>query len=717
MLPLHYSIFFLTIFLYGVSGTESDITKFTVQMIGYSPKKNDDYVAVSRMAIPGYIVGFEPLANADRVHHMLLYGCTTPYADQFWEGMNTCGRGGSHILFAWARNAPNLDLPKGVSFSIGHENDGIKYFVLQVHYAQPFAGNVKDYSGVTLHISQKPTANLAAVMLFVSGQPIPPGQAQHQNNISCVYESPTDIHPFAFRTHTHAMGRVVSAYNKHNNIWAKIGARNPQWPQLFEEVHDPLTIKNGDIMAASCRFDSHDKTNWVPMGAMGTDEMCNFYMMFYWDSNKENPFPKGAVCGGEQGAFLDYPKEGFETLPPHPEWEHHAHQSSTPFGIIEEFALGKIGDVKIGQVAGLAFQSNGNLIVFHRADRVWNANTFDNYNILLDKTPIRDNVILVLDVSGREPKIVHALGKDKFYLPHGIYCDDDGYVYTTDVGSHTVAKWKFTGGDLDLIWQLGQNLMPGTDLKHFCKPASITREGDILYVADGYCNSRIVKITIDGKILNSFGLPGNGPTQFQLPHDIRVNSKKNLLVADRENGRVQELTTNGEYVQEWASSLFNNIYSVDVLGDYIFMIPGRMSLERQDIEVYAGRGGTGLIEFGFSGISRAFGAPHVLRVDPSGQSVYIGDIAEGKSVLWKFRIQKEGVVAHNAATVASTSPVLTSSSALPALLLIAIIVLGVSFVCVRKIRPSNGGFDRSGFKPVRTEENISFISDDDSDSE
>lgn len=57
---------------------------------------------------------------------------------------------------------------------MGHEQDGIKYFVLQVHYAQPFAGEVHDFSGVTMHISQKKPMNLAAVMLFVSGTPIPP---------------------------------------------------------------------------------------------------------------------------------------------------------------------------------------------------------------------------------------------------------------------------------------------------------------------------------------------------------------------------------------------------------------------------------------------------------------------------------------------------------------------------------------------------------------
>ncbi|PIO55393.1 copper type II ascorbate-dependent monooxygenase domain protein, partial [Teladorsagia circumcincta] len=161
---------------------------------------------------------------------------------------------------------PSLDLPNGVGFSIGHESDNIRYLVLQVHYAQPFAGDVKDFSGVTLHLTQKQPQNLAAVLLFVSGESIPPGRSQVQINVSCEYNQPTEMHPFAFRTHTHGMGRVVSAYYKHEGQWSKIGVRNPQWPQLFEMITTNPVIRKGDLMAATCRFDSHDKTKPVAMG-------------------------------------------------------------------------------------------------------------------------------------------------------------------------------------------------------------------------------------------------------------------------------------------------------------------------------------------------------------------------------------------------------------------------------------------------------------------
>ncbi|VDL72877.1 unnamed protein product [Nippostrongylus brasiliensis] len=594
--------------------------------------QNDDYVAVAREVTQGYIVAFEPLANADRVHHILLFGCTEPaYRSGFWKGGATCGAGVSHILYAWARNAPNLVLPRNVAFSVGHESDGIRYIVLQVHYAQPFAGDVKDYSGVTLQMTQKRPENLAAVLLFVSGEPIPPGKNQVQINVSCEYDQDIELHPFAFRTHTHAMGRVVSAYYKHDEHWTKIGARNPLWPQLFEMITTSPVIKKGDLMAATCRFDSHEKREMTPMGSMGSNEMCNFYMMFYWDAAKENPFPWGAACSGQERAvcadFYDY-----------------------PFGVIEDGAFTSVDGVKLGQVAGLSFMGD-NLIIFHRGGRAWDQNTFDEYNVLRDKTPINEDVILIVDFSGKQPRILRKLGRNKFYLPHGIYMDRDGFLYTTDVGSHTVAKWRIRGNgklsavsveslDLELVWESGKRFVPDGDKFHFCKPTGIVKTDEGVFVSDGYCNSKVVQLdTATGARKYEFGIPGNGPSQFNLPHDVVTTpTGGHLLVADRENGRVQELSTRGDFIMDWSSSVMSNIYSVDAHFEYVYMIPGRTGRESGGIRAFVGRAGTGLIEFSFSPTSRPFGQPHVIRVSPNGQNIYVGDIANGNPTLWKFRV-------------------------------------------------------------------------------
>ncbi|VDM56338.1 unnamed protein product [Angiostrongylus costaricensis] len=583
---------------------------------------------------------------------MLLYGCAEPALTRtFWKGYMTCGPGVAHILYAWAKNAPNLILPNDVAFSVGHAKDGIRYLILQVW---PFLLLFElDFSGLTLYMSQKMPRNLAAVLLFVSGEPIPPGLSQVQVNI--------ELHPFAFRTHTHAMGRVVSAYYKHNGMWNKIGSRNPQWPQLFEMIPTTPVIRKGDLLAATCRFDSHDKTQPVPMGSMGTNEMCNFYMMFYWDSANENPFPWGAICNGKE---YEYPKEGTELLPSNPDLEHHAHQSKVPFGVVEEGAFSSIGDVKLGQVVGLSFIHN-NVIIFHRANRVWDINTFDQNNVLVDKTPIKEDVILITSIEGNRTRIVKKLGRNKFYLPHGIHVDKQGFLYTTDVGAHTVAKWKINGEDLDLIWESGERLVPDNGPFHFCKPTAVVELNEDIFVSDGYCSNRVIQLDgATGRRKHEFGQPGDGPLQFNLPHDVvSMGTGGYLLVADRENGRVQELSTRGDFIMKWVSSLFTNIYSVDAHDEYIYMVPGRrdetnetrklnQGRRREEwkfgsikttcfqgpIHVYVSRANVGFVEYSFGPTSRSFEQPHVIRVSPDGHRIFVGDVAKGKSTLWVFRV-------------------------------------------------------------------------------
>ena len=50
------------------------------------------------------------------------------------SALSPCGSG-SHVVYAWALNAPELILPEGVGFRVGGPDSGIDWLVLQVHYA------------------------------------------------------------------------------------------------------------------------------------------------------------------------------------------------------------------------------------------------------------------------------------------------------------------------------------------------------------------------------------------------------------------------------------------------------------------------------------------------------------------------------------------------------------------------------------------------------
>jgi DNA-binding beta-propeller fold protein YncE len=71
-----------------------------------------------------------------------------------------------------------------------------------------------------------------------------------------------------------------------------------------------------------------------------------------------------------------------------------------------------------------------------------------------------------------------------------------------------------------------------------------------LFVSDGYGNSRIHKFDPGGEHMTSWGEPGTDPEQFSLPHNISMLGTDKVVVADRENFRLQVFTTDGEFVDQ-----------------------------------------------------------------------------------------------------------------------------------------------------------------------
>lgn len=71
-------------------------------------------------------------------------------------------------------------------------------------------------------------------------------------------------------------------------------------------------------------------------------------------------------------------------------------------------------------------------------------------------------------------------------------------------------------------------------------------ESDNIYVADGYTNSRVVKIAPDGTWLKWVGTHGSGQDQFNVVHSIAYANGK-LYVADRQNSRIQVYDTDLNY--------------------------------------------------------------------------------------------------------------------------------------------------------------------------
>jgi DNA-binding beta-propeller fold protein YncE len=153
--------------------------------------------------------------------------------------------------------------------------------------------------------------------------------------------------------------------------------------------------------------------------------------------------------------------------------------------------------------------------------------------------------VLCFDAGG---KYLRSWGDDLIQKAHGLRVDPDDNVWVTDIGSHRVFKFDPTG---KLLLSLGTG-QPGAHDDQFNKPSDVAfgSNGEF-YVSDGYVNTRVMKFSSEGKLLKSWGTPGQGPSQFDLPHSIIVDGRGRVLVGDRNNNRIQVFDGQGKHLESW----------------------------------------------------------------------------------------------------------------------------------------------------------------------
>ncbi|XP_054468876.1 peptidyl-glycine alpha-amidating monooxygenase isoform X2 [Anoplopoma fimbria] len=645
-----------------------------IRMPGVVPTGSDTYLCTA-FSLPtsrdAYIVDFIPHASMDTVHHMLLFGCQTPVStSSYWDCgslQGTCEDEAS-IMYAWARNAPATRLPKDVGFKVGR-NSGMSHLVLQIHYGDvsAFRDHHRDCSGVTLRMTSKLQPFIAGIYLLMSVDTvILPGKRVTNADIACDYTS-YPIYPFSFRTHTHSLGKVVSGYRIREGKWSLIGRQSPQLPQAFYPANEEVNVKYGDTIAARCVFTGEGRTSKTLIGGTSDDEMCNFYIMYYMDSKHAIPY-MNCMESGSKDLFQHIPAEAnvpIAVSPGHMNSVMHmghstdhqdnrllldknkAEQVVDQDYHLEQVSAWPQSSLQLGQVSGLALDSDANLVIFHRGDHHWGASSFNSQARYQQRSqgPIQQSTILVVDQANGN--ILKASGRDMFYLPHGITTDKKNNYWVTDVALHQVLKVSSDGRDRMLL-ALGEAFTPGSDNNHFCQPTDVavdTETGNI-FVSDGYCNARILKFSADGKYLSQWGAGSSDRKRripFRIPHSlVFLPDRQEVCVADRENGRIQcFIAQTGEFVkeikkEEFGGEVFAITYSP--AGDgLIFAVNGESPYRSTPVRGFVIDYSTMDILDTFNPEKKEFKMPHDI-VETRDGSVFVGD-AGSKSV-FKFTTEK-----------------------------------------------------------------------------
>jgi len=258
-----------------------------------------------------------------------------------------------------------------------------------------------------------------------------------------------------------------------------------------------------------------------------------------------------------------------------------------------------------------------------------------------------DHPLMIFDRNG---SFIASWGEGLFKRPHGICIGPDDAVYLTDDADHTVRKFTPDGRLLLTLGTSGRPSDTGATsndyrtIRHsgppFHYPCNVAlSEASEIYVCDGYGNARVHKFAPDGGLLLSWGEPGRGPGQFQLPHGIAVNHSGVVYVADRENSRVQLFAPNGAFLSEWADvarpcqvcvAANQNVYVAE-LGFRAGMWPGTTAPTPDAtggrVSVFDSSGGL-LARWG-GGLNPTapgdFFAPHDICVDSHG-AVYVAEV-------------------------------------------------------------------------------------------
>jgi len=159
--------------------------------------------------------------------------------------------------------------------------------------------------------------------------------------------------------------------------------------------------------------------------------------------------------------------------------------------------------------------------------------------------------VAIFDEKGN---FIRSWGGDLFEgSAHGMqYHQENGgeFFYFADPGRHRVIKTTLEG---KVLFELGAPRESGVypaDDQYKPTNIAIAPNGDF-YVADGYGLSYLHQYDKNAQYIRTIGKPGNGSGEFKCPHGLTIDSRSGqplLLVADRQNVRLQYFTLDGKFL-------------------------------------------------------------------------------------------------------------------------------------------------------------------------
>ncbi len=316
----------------------------------------------------------------------------------------------------------------------------------------------------------------------------------------------------------------------------------------------------------------------------------------------------------------------------------------------------------LGQVSGVSVDQRGHIWIIHRPRSLSEREVGAQQNPPWSKCCYAAPPVLVFDQSGNLLRAWGGTGAGYEWpeVEHGIYVDDNDFVWTAGSGDKDSQILKFTL-DGKFILQIGRSgrSKGSNDTANLGSPADLNVDvaAKEIYVADGYRNRRIIVFdTETGAYKRHWGAYGKPPSDEKTPaydparppsaqfgrpvHCVRFSKDGLVYVCDRINDRVQMFKKDGTFVAEaffekntrLNGSVSELVFSPDAGQKFIYMADGVNNelriIDRATNETLARVGRPGR----FAG---QFHVVHNLAVDQQG-NIYTTEVNTGQRVQ-KFR--------------------------------------------------------------------------------
>ena len=206
-----------------------------------------------------------------------------------------------------------------------------------------------------------------------------------------------------------------------------------------------------------------------------------------------------------------------------------------------------VTDVALHQI--FKFNSEGKLI-FTLGNEAKAGNDNYSFNLPADITVLKDGSFYVADGYGNSRIIkftkdgdfirkygTYGSSKSQFIIPHGIDNDEEENIYIADRENNRIKKYN-NNGELIKIWQ--------NEISQQLYSLKFDHRNKFIYAIDYYIDNDIIKgsnifiLDHNLNLIHKLGRSGNYSGPVTRYHDIEVDSKGNLFLADILNNLVQK---------------------------------------------------------------------------------------------------------------------------------------------------------------------------------